>query len=405
MTELTGVPDADRLILLKLTSKTLSTLPYVSKYFYGLLNAEFWRRKILASFGAVATVGSDKEVYFTIVRSNRPHILCYSAAKYGQVEILENLLTLTKDPVKPRNPEEQLKRNLKEALSAAVNYDNEELIALLFPRLNVDRSVLKRVLYKSLFDGKYALTHYLIGLGMDVNHHSYLFNAVLSGKVSLVKLLMAHGVDVTARGGIILNLALERGHLEMSRFLLSYIDPNQVPMQGITTPLSEAVRSKKVEVVRLLLESGYEQIRKHEVCLAIRFCRLDILQLLLDYGATLKDVSTTNLIFNLIKRGHVDVLSFLYQHEPTLLIRNTPGVLGKQLLAATGNGHTKTVEFLVEHTNLDRRRIESALLVAREKNYRFIIDFLQRTLDKTPPSAVGVGSLLPPRSITDKQNI
>jgi outer membrane protein assembly factor BamB len=123
-----------------------------------------------------------------------------------------------------------------------------------------------------------------------------LWSAAKKGDAKVVESLLARGADVnakTAYGVTALLHAAGKGHVEVVRILLKHkADVNAADSFYRTNPLSEAAEGNHVEVVKLLLDAGAKGADKL-LSGAIKAKRLDLVRALLEKGHIKPESLTT----------------------------------------------------------------------------------------------------------------
>jgi ankyrin repeat protein len=155
-----------------------------------------------------------------------------------------------------------------------------------------------------------------------------LIEAVKSGDIAKVNVLLAQGADVNTHAG-----------------------------RHLTTPLQEAVQLRNKEMVRLLLNEGADTGARMEygasaMDFAVHHETTEILQLLLDYDAEINQGRNTHGTPLLSSVGgesepSPEIVRFLLSNGADVNGGNKGGF--KPLHAAIWNGHEETVQILLKH--------------------------------------------------------
>ena len=115
-----------------------------------------------------------------------------------------------------------------------------------------------------------------------------LFEAVRKGDVAGVTAALDRGADVNAKfryGQTALFKAAERGNVQITKILLDHgADVNVKDTFYQATPMTWAIDGKHVEVVRLLLEKGAEEV-EDGLLMGVRQSNAELVKAALDRGA------------------------------------------------------------------------------------------------------------------------
>jgi ankyrin repeat protein len=132
------------------------------------------------------------------------------------------------------------------------------------------------------------------GIYIKLFQSSPLCDAIVSDNVDRAMQLVKHGEDVNAGSGCALLRAAERGQLELVKLLLEYkADPNRYASAELT-PLTGAVMSRDVQVVRMLLEGGANPRNDlYAFQVVLNFVDADMAELLLRHGANANMMPST----------------------------------------------------------------------------------------------------------------
>ena len=194
-------------------------------------------------------------------------------------------------------------RGTIDPLSYFVQKENQgmEVFKLLLDRVvDHDNTRYNRALQDAVLDGKIGVIRLLVEKGANVNaqcgrdqHINALQAAAFYGKVEVIRLLLDMGAHVNALGGsygTALQVAAFRGRIEAARLLLD--NGAEVNSQSgyFGNALQAAALNGNIEIVQLLLDYGAQvnaQGGKYGNALQVAIYRgkVDIIRLLLDNGA------------------------------------------------------------------------------------------------------------------------
>jgi len=197
------------------------------------------------------------------------------AAKNGHLEIVRLLIKNGAD-VNIVNKEKET------ALHLAAKNGHLEIVGLLIEKLLIEK-------------GKVDT--------LNNNYITALHLAAKNGHLEIVKLLIENGADVNVIGLYVntaIYSALERGHLEIVKLLID----NGANVNALNTKvgnphphetvLNLAVRQKNPEIVSLLLNSADVINKNTSLHLAAENGHLEIIRLLIDNGADVNSLNTSN---------------------------------------------------------------------------------------------------------------
>ena len=255
-------------------------------------------------------------------------------------------------------------------------------------------------LYEGLLGSRCLFTSFLVGhragATAQVKDMSTWYSASSHDRMELVRLLVEHGADVTARSGYVgwtpLHLASYIGHdVQLARFLVEHGADVTAQDNDGSTPLFKASLNDNVDLMRFLVEHGAEVIAQnkygstplHEASESTR-SNLELVQFLVDHGAdvvarskkgrtplhqaaqshrdntdlarflvehgadvTVRDKDGSTPLHQALSRGHVDLTRFLVEHGADVTAQDKDG--STPLHMASLCGHVNLVEFLIEH--------------------------------------------------------
>jgi len=193
--------------------------------------------------------------------------------------------------------------------------------------------------------------------GVNARGGYYLHAALAKGNLDMARLLLEHGVDVTASdNGPLLPLHWEsrRGHGDAVELLLKYHTDIDIQDENGQTSLTFASQYGQPDVVHVLLQSGATvDTRDHNgwtpLMLASRYGRPDIVPLLLQSGAALDsrdDSGWTPLMFA-SGYGHPDIARLLIQYGAAVDSQGDDG--WTPLMLASETGRDGVVHLLLEN--------------------------------------------------------
>ncbi|XP_052056323.1 2-5A-dependent ribonuclease [Apodemus sylvaticus] len=271
------------------------------------------------------------------------------------------------------------------------------------------RTVGKDLLIKAVNEGDVGRVQQLLEQGADANvceesgGWTPLHNAVQTGKVDIVNLLLHHGADPHRRkknGATPFIVAGINGNVDLLKILLSRgADINERDSNGFTA-FMEAAEYGKVEALRFLFDNGADvnlrrqtsedKVRSKQggataLMSAAEKGHLEVLRILLnDMKAEVDardNMGRNALIRALLNQNCKDVeeiTSILIQHGTDV---NVKGEGGKTpLISAVEREHTGLVQMLLsqEGINMDDRDNDgkTALLIAVEKQLKEIVQLL-----------------------------
>ena len=195
----------------------------------------------------------------------------------------------------------------------------------------------------------------ILDRGDKANNNTALHMAARNGSMEIARLLVQAGADATVQNGdnkTPAALADEQGHKALARML------EQIPK------LFEAVAAGDLEAVKRLVEEEQATNRRHPrdghtpLHEAARQGRLEVVQVLLKAGADLslrdksgEDGKGATALAIAIEEGHLEIAGIL---------RNAGGLtnhsVNSSLKSAVFNGHTEMVRFLTEYLIEDGKR-------------------------------------------------
>lgn len=286
----TGLPDADREILSRLSVRDLAAACSASRYLYSLCNDDLWRFKLrrtlrLAPNEALGELNGLRRAALELTKNPPlPSKQLLWALERGHASIVKLLLdrgvTLDDD-------EDSM-------LRIAVSNDHYDITELLLDRGIDLHEQIDNALLTAVHWGRYSIIRLLLDRGANVNakNDSVFRIAVMKGKKSIVELLldrgasMEHtfgshvtiidiaakrdyldiillfierGMDIHTQNDIVLCYAVKRNHLELVKYILSVSgDYYRTPRQTVNDLLTHVVGKGYYEYTRLLLDAGVD---------------------------------------------------------------------------------------------------------------------------------------------------
>jgi ankyrin repeat protein len=173
------------------------------------------------------------------------------ATQNGRIEVMKLLLQAGADPNK--------------GLICAAQSGQIEAIKLLISlgaKVNGDQG--SSPLYEAMSHKKWEAAKLLLAAGADIAklkpNPSYLFDALASNELGILKLLIEYGVDINAVGSYsdktLLSEAVKNNNLDAVKLLLEHGADVNIKYYGGETALRMAIWGNNVTVVKLLLEHG-----------------------------------------------------------------------------------------------------------------------------------------------------
>ncbi len=178
------------------------------------------------------------------------------------------------------------------------------------------------------------------GVDATLTKREVFFKAASSGRLKVVKRLVAQGVNPRTEISIAMRAAAQNGRLETVRFLLPLTNPKAACSQA----LNLAAENGHLKIVKLLLPASDLQADEFS---ALRYAasngHLDIVKLLLPVSDPKADGSRP--LRYAAKNGHLGIVKLL-------LPLSDPKARGFWALRhAASNGHLEIVEFLLPHSD------------------------------------------------------
>lgn len=265
----------------------------------------------------------------------RPQNIVQKAIQHGHPEIVRFLLR--RHEFRPTKA-----KDIREPLFTACRQDRGDILTVLLDRYYVDRSVLALLLRDAAYFSRVSVIQALLAkpdiravIGPYSMQMTLLFAIKYGSKdansLEIVQvLLLEEGVDPNSCHGCTpLEAAVERDDTAMVKLLLSHSKVNPNTRGHEHSPLCNAVRGKRSEIVRLLLERSDTDV--NQGCSDVE-----------DYGDALRsaiqlgDVLITRL---LLRRKDIEV-NKVGKHRPPLAI-------------AASCGNSEIISELLRHPGID----------------------------------------------------
>ena len=216
---------------------------------------------------------------------------------------------------------------------------------------------------------------YGASVGLKQKHSSWtaLMEASESGSIDIVKLLLEHGADDL---GWALVLAILNRDDDIVKLLLKHdaiINDDDWAYVFNKPPLIVAVEEGDMDMVKLLLEHGAKQGLDLAIKEAIFNMNAEIIQILSEQGAQVDkmDWSNHSPLVEAVEKGDIDVVKLLLKHGANNIIDEKTSDGWTVLMKASIKGDSKLeiIELLLKHgarVDLQNDDGESALMVAAQ---------------------------------------
>eukprot|EP01117_Protostelium_nocturnum_P000075 TRINITY_DN10165_c0_g1_i1.p1 TRINITY_DN10165_c0_g1~~TRINITY_DN10165_c0_g1_i1.p1 ORF type:complete len:335 (-),score=35.87 TRINITY_DN10165_c0_g1_i1:49-906(-) len=143
--------------------------------------------------------------------------------------------------------------------------------------------------------------------------------ATKNGSIDIVRLLIEAGSDVnyvdteSARPTTALIISLKMKRKEIMELLLEAgADPNLVPKHSTSCPMTFAVQYGSSETLKRLLEHGGDPC---DISLLSFDLSVDIMQLLLDWGADLHGSDRESILHQACSRNDIELVKLLFKYD------------------------------------------------------------------------------------------
>ena len=240
-----------------------------------------------------------------------------------------------------------------ELIDKIVCYDNIEMLDAVEKKGGLFTS---EHLESALKCSSYNSVNYLVSKGVRSNEDSYRLvrHALFDNKPSVAKLLLTNegdlSLDEDAKVLIVAAIANIENLDEQLAFIQHLINDKKVKLSDSGDypgrALSEAVESKNLEIIELLLKNGAKPNHEYSydskvIDLAVRGGNVDIIELLLKYRESVSAES----LENAIKSGDKELLSLMLNGNHQKYEKEDVGELFNQ---ACWSGDTSFIDVLVE---------------------------------------------------------
>lgn len=274
---LTGVPDADRLILLNLDNRSLASACRTDKYVSSLCNNDLWRLKLNRLLGGDVVTNNPKLLYRELVSRKTDERRLVWAAVTGNDDIIRLLLDNRVVPM------DQAEIDL--ALSKAATFGHNNTIQLLLDK----------------------------GADINADNDNAFLMAVFKDHINTIQLLIDNGANIHTNNDRALRWASEYSLNYTVRILLSNGADLHV---GNDQPLRGAAEKGNTETLRILLDNGAD-IHDEALLSAAENGHTSTVRLLLDYGADMH--ARNDLALKLATRGgYKDIVKLLTPYMDAL---------------------------------------------------------------------------------------
>ena len=335
--------------------------PYVTPMVAALAGRHFQTAKLLHHNGAHVNVHGD---------NGRTPL--HSAARYGDLEMVQVLLDYKSDPIA------QDEDNWTPIHDVASRYDyQDEFSDIPALRADVARLLLERgadlnaqnnngstPLHTAAEYGRAEVVGVLLGHGAkacaeDTEHRTPLHVAAVGYEsVEVVRVLLEHDANTCAEDSerrTPLHAAAQYGTVEVVRVLLEHGANACAEDSERRTPLHAAAKYERVENVRVLLEHGANACAEDSdlrtpLHAAAQYGSVEVVRVLLEHGANAcaEDSKRRTPLHVAAQYDNVEVVRVLLEHGANACAedseRRTP-----LLFAAAGYGTVEVVRVLLEH--------------------------------------------------------
>ncbi|KAJ7453089.1 ankyrin repeat-containing domain protein [Mycena latifolia] len=221
----------------------------------------------------------------------------------------------------------------------------------------------RRQIYEAALDGLTDIVKLLIAHGVDINAEwsdgTPLYIASRSGHYDVVRLLIEHGADVNAQGGWFgsaLQAASWGNYKDTVSLLIEHGADIDLAGGGYGSALQAASSLGHTNIVYLLIEHGADvdaQGGRHGSALhaASSAGHKDIVSLLIEHGANVNAQGTWygSALHAASAKGRITIISLLVEHGADVNAKSRWDGGGSALHAASSAGRKDIVSLLIEH--------------------------------------------------------
>lgn len=343
---LTGVHDADRLILLNLDDSSLQSASSTNKYLQKICDEEFWQSRFVQKYGGITKSYLNDKTYKSLY------------IKYSKMPMWKVIV-------------EAINSSYVPLVSTLIdNYCNTEKIDLTQLSSSFFTSHDFRTAFKeAIFRDDYEMSKCIIDklFNLQYKHTTYLpINAAAQGGALNVFILLLEDMDrwyIPDDSSKSLEEIKTDMKLNSISMATEYDRPNIVKYlieQEVDYRFDNdwlvyiAAIDGSINVMQLLLENGVDPNARNALCTAILNTHFDVAKLLVECGANILDPDVVKLI---VKADSLEFLKFL--HEKGLPI-DFYGNLALKRSAASGKN--KLIKYLIE--NVPEEEVDEALITA-----------------------------------------
>ena len=280
------------------------------------------------------------------------------ATKLRQIELVRFVL---KNEVKPT----------LESFQYAAEHEFFEICRLFVEfgsRKLLSTQLLEEKLYLLIRSNNLSEAKKIINQGIDLTADNNMFIQVASerGNIEIIHLLLEHGVDITANNNEAIQRASDEGHLEVVRLLL----------QHGAIPTDEAIKSASrrghLEVVRLLLKHGANSStgNNYSIKIASKFGYIEIIKLLLEYGADINADGDEVIQYASIG-NHIETIRFLLEHGA-----NPTSTTNRSIYWASFNNNEEAIRLFLKYGANVKANENEAIVIASEGGHLEIVQLL-----------------------------
>lgn len=321
------------------------------------------------------------------------------------------------------------KSELDPALEAAMLGDSSKLNELIKAN-KIQKNDEKKILFYTAAFGSSETLELLKNIGLDLeatdDHNNYtpLIIASHYGNLDVVKYLLTQGINIEKRSShdekSALDYAIENKQYNVAKYLIKQgmdLKPFKV-WEGTVDVLEEAAKSGSLDMVKFIIDNGYElnddnirkalasacekdQIKVVKYLLdkgidvnkeyngspMLYYCKsLDSIKLLVEYGAKVNDEKSDWILLN--DTDNIDILKYLIEKGAN--VNSMPFTIGSKAQAIKGssvlmdaiwNGNLDKVKLLVENGadleyKYEKMNNDTAIIHAAEDLSKCVLEYL-----------------------------